>query len=403
MRRTRFPRATVVCVLLMAGCATERPVTTELHVSDSAGVRIAVSPPPPEATSGWRVDPEPALTLGVAEGDAAFQFNRIIGVIRAEDGAIIVADGGSGEIRWFNADGTHRFTAGGRGDGPGEFQFLRSIAPLPDGGVLAVDASDARVTGLSPDGEPRWSWRPRAEGAFPPLPGFALPGGEYLALGESQPEAWVPGYLHHASEQIVYLYEDRESPAIEIARLPGRDAYFEVDVQAVRNHHVPFGRSPRVVARGAGFYQGDGGSWEVRGYDLEGALTEVLRIDRQTHPVTPAAIRADREAFLALVRDPQQLDRFRTVYDNARIPERMPAWNDLVVDAEGYLWIRPYVPALGDQVLRWTVMRPDGLAVAEVTVPGGMHVHWIGTDVLLGTVADEFGVERIQVHRIDRP
>ena len=120
-------------------------------VTDSAGVRIITS------TGGdaiyARVAGEPALTIGVVDGPDALMFQRIVSVARDEEGRLVVADAGWGEIRVFDAGGEHVLTIGREGEGPGEFQNLSGAWPGSGGNIFAVDGWQLRITEFGPVGE----------------------------------------------------------------------------------------------------------------------------------------------------------------------------------------------------------------------------------------------------------
>ena len=93
-----------------------RPLDTV--VRDSAGIRIIENPPPAERSRlGWRIGPEPTLTIGAVDGEAPYIFAYARAATRLSDGRIVVADYGSMELRIFDGEsGTHLATRGGVGE-----------------------------------------------------------------------------------------------------------------------------------------------------------------------------------------------------------------------------------------------------------------------------------------------
>jgi len=90
-------------------------------VVDSAGVRIATSASPqwPEG-GGWSLA-EAILDIGAAGNDPDHELFRVLGAVRLPGGGVVVANSGSGELRFFAADGTLVRRVGRKGEGPGEF------------------------------------------------------------------------------------------------------------------------------------------------------------------------------------------------------------------------------------------------------------------------------------------
>src|SRR5690606_37218699 len=103
----------------------DRPATT---VRDSAGIVIvenAAIPGPDELD--WRIADSPSVVIGRAEGEADDVLHSVSGAVRLRDGRIVIADGGSSELRFYDPQGRYRSTAGRRGGGPGEFRSLSAI------------------------------------------------------------------------------------------------------------------------------------------------------------------------------------------------------------------------------------------------------------------------------------
>lgn len=93
----------LVTALLVQGCTKSAPSRTYV-VRDSAGVTI-VENTSPAWSSGeeWRVVEPPVVEIGVIDGDQRYQLSRVLGVGRLSDGRILVANGGSQEIRVIRA------------------------------------------------------------------------------------------------------------------------------------------------------------------------------------------------------------------------------------------------------------------------------------------------------------
>lgn len=98
----------------------------------------------------WRLEED--LRLGVVEGTGPEQFGQIRSVVSDSRGWIYVSEGHSEEIRVFDADGEFSHAIGGRGSGPGEFQFARKML-LQEGDTLwVVDTQAQRYSVFAPDG-----------------------------------------------------------------------------------------------------------------------------------------------------------------------------------------------------------------------------------------------------------
>jgi DNA-binding beta-propeller fold protein YncE len=113
----------------------------------------------------WTSDGKLALTLGSPHQNApAFSgmpFNRPTHAAVASNGDIYVSDGyGNAKIHCFSPDGSHRFSWGQRGHGPGEFNTVHSVFIDHDDGdrLYVADRFNNRVQIFSPAGEYLGEW-----------------------------------------------------------------------------------------------------------------------------------------------------------------------------------------------------------------------------------------------------
>ena len=91
-------------------------------VQDSAGVTIVTNEPPsPDSRLPWQFGTQPSLSIGSVTSGEADELFRVLDATLFADGRIVIANAGSGELRVFNADGSHSETWGRQGEGPGEF------------------------------------------------------------------------------------------------------------------------------------------------------------------------------------------------------------------------------------------------------------------------------------------
>ena len=144
----------------------ESPIASEIH--DSAGIRIIENDRPPEGSRlNWRIGPGPAVSIGRREGEDPYLLHRVSDATRLRDGRIVVANGGSSELRFFDSLGNHLANRGGVGEGPGEFARLLGVEPWPGDSIIAwmdprlgfsVFDSDGNyrrtITRVSPDPRP---------------------------------------------------------------------------------------------------------------------------------------------------------------------------------------------------------------------------------------------------------
>src|SRR5690606_30061138 len=155
-RRTMAPAGALPLLLmfLVAACGDARGGAPRAMVRDSAGILIV------ENSAGawgegaeWRIAAEPVLEIGMAEGPPAYLLDQVRGARRLANGELVIANGGSGELRFYAADGTHLRSSGRRGDGPGEFQDISSVDDFRGDSLAVYDARAQRLSVLSSEGK----------------------------------------------------------------------------------------------------------------------------------------------------------------------------------------------------------------------------------------------------------
>jgi hypothetical protein len=118
---------------LVLGCTQDQP----------APVRMAGAP--------VEIDPDPELSIGAVAGSEHEELYDVGAPALLPDGSIVVPLSTAGELRIFGPDGEHRRSHGGRGGGPGEFDYLSGVWVRGDT-IEAWDASPPRITRFFPDG-----------------------------------------------------------------------------------------------------------------------------------------------------------------------------------------------------------------------------------------------------------
>ena len=73
---------------------------------DSAGIRIVENAQPAwSASDALTLSAAPSLVIGNRVGEA-YEFSRVAGTARLSDGRIVIADGGSLQLRFYDASGS---------------------------------------------------------------------------------------------------------------------------------------------------------------------------------------------------------------------------------------------------------------------------------------------------------
>ena len=374
---------TLACLAAAAGCeADPEPPPLAHHTRDSAGIAIAVNSGAPAGAERWSVDAEPMVSIGGADGPPATMFTVVTGATRLSDGTIVVLENETSELRFFDPGGAHLRTAGGFGEGPGEFEYAESFVRLA-GDTLLVDAGERHLR-FSPGGDyvrqtvidvlRHFSgergvscvpFRLLAEGSFLVCEAVS---DEDSAGGDAIPSARVIRVAPDGTETVL--------------------GHYRYDWGVLRQGTwVASGGSPPVVA----IAPNPEYSIEVR--SLDGELTRIIR--------RPDGRRAPTDGEVdAAVED---LRRFGGAPDDAQEPpDLVPAVFGMTVGVAGDVWVRrePFVPIHDETV--FDVFDGQGRFRGEVRFEGYFWLYEVGEDYVLGSRIDELGVAHVQLRRLSR-
>jgi hypothetical protein len=109
-------------------------------------------------------------------------------------------------------------------------------------------------------------------------------------------------------------------------------------------------------------------------------------------------IQAERNAMLTLMSE-----RMRDYIAELPAPGRRPAYSDLKLDADGFVWAAEYHGLQGaGEPTAWLVFSPQGEWLGSVSTPPRFEVYEIGKEYILGLLRDDFDVEHVQVLALSR-
>jgi hypothetical protein len=386
----------VSLVVVLAGCgsadsgAAAAPVTR-----DSAGVTIVETAAPVWGdASPWRVDSAPLLSIGNEDGEDAYLFSRISGATRRDDGSIVVGDGFGRELRVFDASGRHVSSHGRRGEGPGEFTFLSRLARCGPN-ELWVD-TDGRLSIWRLDSLAFVREFTLPDNAMWPLICFD---GAGLLVQQSRginPDAAPQGTPYTDSLQFKVV-DATGAPRSTLFTLPLWEYILVMTPEGGRGFRTPFGRMSVYQANGERLVVGLAAEMRLDEYDLDGRWVRSLR-----GPDVDLAIGDEaRQAYTnAPLTRSDSMTREWYAVAGSPFPDRMPAYDNLLRDPDGHLWVRRFaVP--GTSRGQWGVFAPNGEFLGHVTLPTDLEVHEIGRDYVLGAVfADD--VPQVRLYRLTR-
>ena len=390
------PALAPALALVAATACAERGPDVAVRV-DSAGVRIVESTsaawPPAEE---WTVSPEPVFRLGNLEDDPFSQFFRILDVALLAGGDVIVVDGGSSEVRRYDATGRHMWSAGGRGEGPGEFRSPRYLGRRDDGSFLVWDRSLFRLSVIGENGEVILSQRRSSPD-----------GREFIVQGLFDDGAWLVTFPVSISAPSagtawadtigLWRYDPVREDRVRLAGIIGQRWIW------TGQHMLPVPFSPRPLRAidGSRLAVASGPDAEISVHDAAGSLVARYRFARDREPVTESDVRQVIESLVEIGQSGAPAAAWRDWRDRMEIPRYEPAFDWLLADGNGTLWARRFQSdPLSRESPSWDVFDPTGVYLGSVSTPGGLAVLAIGDGLLAGVYRDELGVEYVGVHRV---
>lgn len=383
-----------ILTALFAACSpTGAPLPLSVQC-DSAGIAIIESFAPAWGDSArWRVGVEPLLDLAESGAGDAHYFNLVRDVRRLPDGGIVVANRGSDEIRKFSTDGDFVGSAGGSGEGPGEFTNLQQIELAGDS-LLGLDW-DGRMAIFGRDlGLVRTMW-----------PDPEVSQVRYLSDGIMVVEILVPehGTVGLARWPSVLVLFDLEGVAVDtIGWTPG----FEEYANDVLSAAPLFRKSSVLDSHGDRIFGGSSDHMQIEELNTSGDTVRILRIPDYPLALTAEQVRAERDARLDIPLPPgvSSLPPYYVdAVEDMPSPETRPAYAGMLVDATGAIWLQPF-RGLSERggPEPWLVLGPEGDWLGSVEIPEDFRVTDIGVNEILGIWTDELDVQHPQVRRLAR-
>ena len=375
-----------------------------------------------ELPVAYLVSEAPRIQIGSGDDDASALFG-VTDAIRLRDGGVLVADGASRSLKFFDARGTYVRSLGRAGDGPGEFRGLYRVAELADGRIAALDIILARVTLFSTDGRRDHTYRiPRgfdgtemgveARGLL--ANGSAVGFREVEGAGVETRYGDYPGsLLVHSSPVIQPVLVDTSGQVSPFLKpIPGTETLSQRrisrDTETIRIGGqfvpMPFLRKLVVAARGdriaigplsgyfVGTFDADGTMRTSFGGSLPKEVPEGAREAWVDEWVGRFARRSERREWRG---------RYQAFLSSGSASAILPAFTALAIQAGGKVWRKTYDPALEESdPSSWIVVDPSRQVGSSgtVTLPAGFRPYDIGPDYVLGVWKDVLGIEYVRMY-----
>ncbi len=393
-------RALLVCAGLVACRPDASLPVTGPDVVDSAGIQVVTSSTPAWGDRpAWRITGSPTLTLGGVAGDSALDFLGITGAARLPDGSIVVANGGTGQLRWFSASGKHVRTVGGRG-APIQFGSLASLYSQGDT-LLAWDARARVLTRLDAAGVVLHQDTLRLQDStrrFAVLGAFA--DGRLLAEAGTELELKdrEPGFVRPGRSLFRF---DGSGVADSVGVLPGEELLLSTEHGRASLSAVPFGLGSRLAVLPDGFITSEGGRMQFEERDESGQVRRIIRWPGTRLEVSRDDIDRQGRALLGSAGTGLQRARLDSVWRTIPKPDSLPAIIGLVPDPGSLAWVRRG-GHVGDIDAEWWIFSKEGSWLGSLALPTHASPLDITAEWIVLRTVDENRIERVEVRRLRR-
>lgn len=379
-----------ILVAAVAACGGEQATIPAPTVSDSAGVRFVSNRIPATGIPDYaEVDPTPDLEM---RGGPPGPFVDVERAFTLGDGRIVVANRSTFKVRYYQPDGTFIGEVGDYGDAFGQFQDLSRIGRAGGDSVWAYDVEVERLTMLDGEGTP--VLEAKAPGREFVVGRFG--DGSYLLVPGWRTEAHFRNPVDTVRRDTAEYH--RWFPETGQETRVGTFPHNEVlvlepeEAEGLVVGTPPFGRQTvRAVGPGR-FYVGRQNEFEIRGYDADGTLREVISLEGVDLALTPALM---DEARRLTAPDPASSEPAWAEDFWAAVPDTRPAYGPLLLDAVGNLWVGEHVVDLSPP-RNWMVFSPEGALLGLVEVPFNFRVFEVGQTYILGASPGLPGAEIVK-------
>lgn len=395
---------------ISSGCrgGVDQPVA---EVVDSAGVRVVSYDLTGDSVPTYRTLGPRDLEIGVQDGPPEYTFSRVADVAFGEDRSIIVSDAVAGEVRVFSVDGTYQGTVGRRGEGPGEFQDAPVFADVSGDTLFTFDARARRVSAFLTTGQLLAETSLRTDDFGLTTSALRLDDGSYVSQSNwVTPERAMAVYdMRLELDSVVVEHLGPDASVQDTLRLLGdrnrarSAASLEGGRFLTRQVTTPYSPRAVVAVDGSRLIAGRSDDFALEWIHPTEGLDMVVRVSGVQHPATADELRAREEARLREDFGDQEIPpEIRRAFIEY-LPERLPAFGDVVVSDGGDVWVSLTEFDLSEG-LDWLVFSDTGELSGLVHTPPEFRLVAVSDDSVAGFVLDDLDVP--YVHRyplVDAP
>ncbi len=395
----------LIGTLVLMGCDGRERAPASV-TRDSAGVTIVESSAPIDgARPRYTVDSVSTIEIRSPRSpDQEFDPNVI--PTELSDGRIVVADPSAWEIHLFSARGQPLKSFSRKGQGPGEFEAMASIARFAEDSLIAYDVVLRRYSIFDSTG------RFVRSGSFTAGTGMSIPAGTFhdgtllirdgfplRPSGIAGPAVLTGGQSGELQAPTpLYRVQLNGSPVDSIGAISGSEIVVQSVSQGMSMTPIHFGRMAVVAARDSAIVIGDGPGFDFLIRRATGELVGRFRRPAATQAVTSAEVETLIMSQVANIPAAPREAIERRLRETPHRPTK-PEYDRVLLSDAGEIWIRHFV-ASGGQASTWSVFSDRGEWLCDVALPAAFLPYTIAHEHMIGTWTDEDEGVLIQVRAL---
>jgi hypothetical protein len=217
----------------------------------------------------------------------------------------------------------------------------------------------------------------------------------------------------HRPHSMMYWADLDGAERDSIVEFRGRETAMVTHAGRTYPYLLPWGIDPVWATDGQAFYLGRAESAQVEVFSRSGRLTEVIRWEDQRRSVGRAdRLLYERKRDAYLLTAPQEATFHPPIGAFTELPAAMPPYSELMIDRDGFLWVREYPasaagqPGMHDddgtgEPVSWLAFDPARRLVGRIQVPAGVKIRSISGNRLIGVVRNEFDEESIAIFDLE--
>ena len=352
MRRT----AALVLLILNACRQGAQDHRSAFTTTDSAGVEIREYAPPKPWTAPVAL--HEMARIGTVDGPPETLFSGIPGGRILSDGRLMLVDMASSEVRIFTRDGVFLESHGGKGQGPGEYEYIVGVGQCAPVGFTVFDIG-WKMSFYDSSGDFVREDVTRLEQGSTPY---------YLACDTTGRVAVVnwdlsskgPRIGFHTAMARLEILAKGQDP-VDLGERIGSERF---GLPGGSGPH-PAGRSTRFGFAGPDLIVSDGSFFGYERWDSTGRLVEIVRVAGVPPPNTDSLMAAYLDAALAQAPNDEVRVRWRKQVADMGKPARSSFFSDLSVSGDWILLKGLSVGSTG----RWFAFDRDGAPLGYLPLP----------------------------------